>query len=453
MSRATDAADCDGVVACYADEFVFDDRRRLSGDPVRDLADLRRGIERILAQYSQFEYRTLAVRGDRLALLWSRWLDDSGNETAYLHVREIDDDGRFTYDGRFDEDDFEGAYRELDERYYAGEGAAFAEAGTTATEYMITYNQGDLDRLFNVLTAPGMRFENRSRSIFLDRSIAEFRASVEELTAMVSSARGWYSAMHWPSPTVFVARFEREAVGRDDEHYAWARVYVCEVREGRLALSCEFEVDDEEAAFAYAEERGRATSTRLAVTNSATQELDVLMRAASARDADAMVDCYSEGFEYDDRRRLSGNPIRDLRATAEQILSQYSQFEACGLAVRGERLQLARCRWSNDSGFETTHLIVNETGEDGRFVYEGRFDEDDFEGAYRELDRRYYAGEGAAFAEAGAAQTEWLIALNRRRPRPAVRRTHRDRDAFRNPVELSLPRPLRDENFAPASRI
>ncbi len=28
----------------------------------------------------------------------------------------------------------------------------------------------------------------------------------------------------------------------------------------------------------------------------------------------------------------------------------------------------------------------------------GRFDEDDFDGAYRELDRRYYAGEGAAFA-------------------------------------------------------
>ena len=55
----------------------------------------------------------------------------------------------------------------------------FAEAGATATEYIITYNQGDLDRLFNMLTAPGMRFENRSRSIFLDRSIAEFRASVD----------------------------------------------------------------------------------------------------------------------------------------------------------------------------------------------------------------------------------------------------------------------------------
>ena len=212
---------------------------------------------------------------------------------------------------------------------------------------------------------------------------------------MVASAQTWHSAVRWVSPTFCVTRNEREAIGRDGEQYAWTRLAVVEFRDGRMTSECEFELDDEEAAFAYAEERGRATGMRLAVINSATQRVDALMRAALTRDADAMADCYSEGFEYDDRRKLSGNPIRDLRATAEQILSQYSQFEACCLAVRGKRLQLARCRWSNDSGFETTHLIVNETGEDGRFVYEGRFDEDDFEGAYRALEERYYAGEGA----------------------------------------------------------
>ena len=34
---------------------------------------------------------------------------------------------------------------------------------------------------------------------------------------------------------------------------------------------CEFELDDEEAAFAYAEERVRATRSRLAVINRASQ--------------------------------------------------------------------------------------------------------------------------------------------------------------------------------------
>ena len=72
---------------------------------------------RILEQYSHFEWRVLAVRGERLNLNWSRWSDAAGNETSYLHVVEIGDDGLQIYEGRFDEDDFEGAYRELERRY------------------------------------------------------------------------------------------------------------------------------------------------------------------------------------------------------------------------------------------------------------------------------------------------------------------------------------------------
>ena len=34
---------------------------------------------------------------------------------------------------------------------------------------------------------------------------------------------------------------------------------VLEIRDGRISSMCEFEVDDEEAAFAYAEEQVRAT--------------------------------------------------------------------------------------------------------------------------------------------------------------------------------------------------
>ena len=114
--------------------------------------------------------------------------------------------GGSIYDGRFDEDDFEGAYRELDRRYYAGEGAAFAEAGAAATEWIIALNRGDFDRLFGELTAPDLRFENRSRSAFPDRSAAELRASFEDLNAMVASARSWISAVCWLSPTWCVSR-------------------------------------------------------------------------------------------------------------------------------------------------------------------------------------------------------------------------------------------------------
>lgn len=413
LGRATDAADLDGVVACYADAFVFDDRRRLSGDPVRDAADLRRGIERILAQYSHFESRTLAVRGDRLTLLWSRWWDDSDNETAYLHVREVDDDGRFTYDGRFDEDDFEGAYRELEGRYHADEGAAFAEAGSTLTDIALALNQGDVKRVLDELTAPGFSLQNRSQAVFDDRSADEFRNWETELNAMVASTRSWNSAVCWLSPTAVVGRFTREAVGIDGERYAWTGIIVTEVRDGQMSSACLFDEDDEEAAFAYAEGRVQADSSRLAVTNLAQRTWDKGLRALQTHDADFVVACYAEPFVYDDRRRLAGNPLGDVRSAHERILAQYNHFEGHTLAVRGDHLHLGWMRWSNDSGFETLYLIVHEVDDNGRIVYEGRFDEDDFESAYRELDERYYAGEGMAFAAVGTTPTEVVIALNR----------------------------------------
>ena len=389
----------------YSDQFVYDDRRRLSGDPIEGAGGLRTATERILEQYSVFEGRTLAVRGECLQLSWSRWSDDAGNETRYLHVFELGDDGRIAYAGRFDEDDFEGAYRELERRYYAREGAAFADAGAAATDSIVAVNQGDFDRLFGVLSTPEMRVENRSRSAFPDRSASDLRASFGELNAMVASSRTWLSAACWVSRAWAVTRLEREAVGGDGEEYAWTRLLAIEIRDGRLASMCEFELENEEQAFAYAEERVRAASSRLAVTNRASDTLDSVYNAMRADDVDAAAGFYRDRFTYDDRRSRTGNPIEDL--------AQYSRFETRTLAVRGERLQLAWSRWSDDAGNETTHLQVIEVGDDERITFEGRFDEDDFEGAYGGLERRYYAGEGAAFAEGGATVTDYAIAMNR----------------------------------------
>jgi class 3 adenylate cyclase/ketosteroid isomerase-like protein len=411
--RASKAHDVDAALGCYAEEFVFDDRRRLGGQP---LGDLRSAIESIHKQYNHFEGRTLAVRGERLHLGWTRWSNESGFETSYLIVHEVDDDGCIVYEGRFDEDDFEGAYRELTRRYCAGEGAAFAEAATLAAEWLMALNDDDFDRLFGEFSDPEMRVENRSSSAFPDRSAAELRASLEELSAMVASTRTWHSAEFWLDSTCGVVRQERQAVGHDGERYAWTRLYVYETRDGRGIGFCEFDLDDEAAAFAYAEERVRAAPSRLTLTNRASQTAHALIRALEAHEVDSALECWSDRIFFDDRRHLSGDPIRDraaLRVAVERIFEQYSQFEGRTLAVRGERLHLGWTRWSNESGFETSYLVVHEVDDEGRLDYDGRFDEDDFEGAYRELERRYYAGEGAPCAEGGAAQTEWLVALNR----------------------------------------
>ena len=182
------------TIEVYAEQFMYDDRRRLSGDPIDDPVQLHKAAERILTQFTHFDVGTLAVRGERLALFGSHWSDESGNETSHFHVIEVDDHDRIAYEGRFSGDDFENAYLELERRYYAGEGAAYAEIGATLIAMITAANRGDLD-VFGQWTAPGLQLESRSRSIWPDRSIAEVRNSLEELGAMVESVRTWYPAI------------------------------------------------------------------------------------------------------------------------------------------------------------------------------------------------------------------------------------------------------------------
>ncbi|OBF37678.1 hypothetical protein A5724_10915 [Mycobacterium sp. ACS1612] len=162
-----------------------------------------------MEQYDRFEGRSLAVRGKRLHLGWTRWSNGSGFETSYLVVHEGDEHGRFSYEGRFDDDDFQGAYRELERRYYAGEGAAFAEAGEAQTEWLVALNSA---------------------------------------TATAVSSRTWLSALLWVSPACCVDRIEREAVGNDGEPYAWTRLSVVEFRNSQMTSEREFDIDDEERA-------------------------------------------------------------------------------------------------------------------------------------------------------------------------------------------------------------
>ena len=64
--------DADGASRRYSETFVYDDRRRISGDPVVGLEQCGRRIELVCEQYPHFEWRTLAVRGERLDLRWAR---------------------------------------------------------------------------------------------------------------------------------------------------------------------------------------------------------------------------------------------------------------------------------------------------------------------------------------------------------------------------------------------
>jgi hypothetical protein len=127
--RAGERHDWDALVAHFAPGYVVDDRRSLLRTKVEGdgaFANLRIMFRRTIGTSRQL----LATRGDRLALerctFTSSARDGGPAEFEMLNVSEVDADGRRVATVSFDPEDLDAAYAELDDRYVAGEAAAFA---------------------------------------------------------------------------------------------------------------------------------------------------------------------------------------------------------------------------------------------------------------------------------------------------------------------------------------
>ena len=121
----------------------------------------------------------------------------------------------------------------------------------------------------------------------------------------------------------------------------------------------------------------------------------------AARNWDALAEILADDFSSDDRRRMVGAGVRhgrdaeieDLRAIADIGLNEVTPTV---LATRGERLILARVRFTGDQGPEvllTEVLGLIEINADDRIGATVVFDPDDIDAAFEELDARYLAGE------------------------------------------------------------
>ena len=330
-SRALQAHDVDNVVAIHSERFVYDDRRRLSGDPVQGRAEFRRATERVVEQYSHIEWRTLAVRGDRLALAWGRWSDDAGNEMTYLAVFEVDDDGQVTYHGRFDGDNFDDAYRELEHRYYAGEGSAFATNGRTMVGFVDALDRLDVDAAHR-FSWPDCRMACPS----VDADAAGENWSM-------NSSGGWQNAPSrcpssrtgYPSSVGCRLRASSRAAtcGRSEQTARSTRGRGLTSPSSATGWShpCASSMSTTRMRRSRTPTRSsRRRPSRLAVSNRASQVLERAIKAMRANDAHTTIGFYADPFTYDDRRRISGDPIDDLNgllAAAERILAQYNRFD------------------------------------------------------------------------------------------------------------------------------
>ncbi len=151
------------------------------------------------------------------------------------------------------------------------------------------------------------------------------------------------------------------------------------------------------AAEAPAEPR----ATRFA--NAATRAWDRMLAFYLARDWQRYAQLHPAGFRYSDRRRMAQLELdRDQYLEFVRQLGDMSstRVEPEVLATRGERLALARGLLEvadaaiGPSEIESLNLI--ETDDHGVPVAFVRFDPEDLDAAYAELDARYDAGEAAA---------------------------------------------------------
>ena len=408
------AHDPRAVAAIYSNEVFYDDQRSISGTSADGILDFHNAAERLVADYPNVEWRTCAVRGEALVLIWARLWDDDGNETTSFNVLELASDGLVGYHGRFDGDDFEGAYGELERRYYEGEGAEFAENGRTVCAWADAVARRDVEAARR-LSWPDFRWLASPSSLKPEeRTVDEFFHWLDERTQQLSSMRSWPATIQWLSPNCFILLNEIHGTGTDGDQYLWEWIHVGEYRDGLAVSMREFDVADEDAAFAYAESLVAPKQRRLAVSNAASRAVDRAVRGLQANDADAIQGLLSPRIVYEDRRPFAGALVTGVEYVSETIPPCWrssTTSRAHALAVRGDRVCLAWSRWSDNAGNASSNLHVIELGDDdssSRYLY---FDDDDFWSAYREW-KRYYSGEGAQFAECGLASAEWVMAIS-----------------------------------------
>lgn len=130
------------------DSFV-DDRRRVVNVGFWDGRDVVMANMRALAEgLAQVSLTVIATRGDRLALIrvWSFNRDSRQGEfdIEMLGIAETDADGRISSHVFFDPDDVDAAFAELENRYLAGEAAAYAHTWSVTSRANAKFNRHEL---------------------------------------------------------------------------------------------------------------------------------------------------------------------------------------------------------------------------------------------------------------------------------------------------------------------
>ena len=409
--------DWDAMAEFLAEDFTGDDRRHVVNAGVRHGRDAEIENATTVAALggTNFTCKAVAIRGERLVLARHFLaLSDLPEPFDYefIDVVEIDDNGRIASHVAFDPDDVDAAFAELDARYLAGEAAAHAHTWSVITGWNAALNRHELPPM----TQDCASVDHRRGPAFVPGDLINYlQAGWDDK----QDIRTYVEVVHRLSDLGVVCTFAGHGVSEHGFEAEWRAIDIITI-DGNLLNSCEiFDEADLDAAIATFEHLHRPEPR---LENAAVRVNERLIECLSTQDWATARATLADNFSSDDRRRavnaglLHGREaeIANMRAIAHEGVT-VSMSDA--IAIRGERLLLARARWSvptqTSEEFHTEILSVVEIDIDERINARVWFDCNDFDAAFAELDARYLAGEAAAYANSWSMTTEAFAALNR----------------------------------------
>ncbi len=425
FTRCWYARDWEGVVDSFASGFRLIDRRSVTGLDLQGEDFLASMRFQFGMNPSRWHVEMLATRGERLALLRSRF--ESEDETAgpgaveYVAVVESDVSGRSILNLLFDPDDFDAACAELDARYAAGEAAAHPRVAATMHAFLRAFAARDWEALAAHFTPDLVVDDHRRLGWETLRGPAAYVESLRSLVELAPDTRlrldhvrtcergllwvaGWLGTREGgPFEGPWISVSEHDALGK-----------VCRFDQ--------YDLDQLDAALARYEELSAAAPPTARIENAATRSADRFRDAWEARDWERVAEIFAPGFLLIDRRTMMHLDVdRDQHLEAVRLMfgMTSSHLPFAVLATRGDRLALFRMRFEGSDrsigASESEWVEVVEMDDAGRFGAIVMFDPDDLDAAYAELDDRYGAPVMPALIRAIHAR-DWDAASRRLAP-------------------------------------
>ncbi|HEY7051245.1 MAG TPA: BTAD domain-containing putative transcriptional regulator [Mycobacterium sp.] len=402
----------------FADDFSYDDRRRVVGVGVLRGRDVAIENMRAWADLGVRQMRTdvTATRGERLVLARLRLssLDQRSDafHTEFLSIGEVNADNRIVAYVAFDADDFDAAFEELDARYLAGEAAQYAHTWSFVVETYATLNRHEIP----ATTPDYVSIDHRRAIAFAPGDIKIHTLSAFE---QIPNIRLRIEAVHRLSDLGAVVTEALRGTSREGFEAEWREINVMTTDGGLVSRSEIYDETDLDAALTRFEELSRPTPR---LENGASRLAKRFNACYAEGNWDAISEMFADDFSIDDRRRVIGAGMRyggntnisDLRVTANMGMTFIASTV---IAIRGEHLVLMRSTLSgSNQGAEpylTETLIVGEMSADERCVATVMFDGDDIDAAFEELDARYLAGDAAHYAHTWSIIAGSYAAINR----------------------------------------